>query len=72
MKPSGIGVTSYVFALTSSELGSRRALEFPALKTLAVIAFMYLQCIYRRGRQVEALPAERKRCCPVGYGFGRL
>jgi hypothetical protein len=28
-------------ALTSSVRGKRRALEFPALKTLAVIAFTY-------------------------------
>lgn len=54
MKPSGIGVTSYVLALTSSELGSRSALEFPALNTFAVIEFMCLHCIYNCCRQVEA------------------
>ena len=30
-------------------LGSRSALDFPALKTLAVIAFIYLDCIYDFG-----------------------
>lgn len=52
MNPSGMGVTSYVVAVTSSVRGNRRALEFPALKTLAVIALMCLQCIYTRPGQV--------------------
>jgi len=51
--PSGVGVTSNDFAVTSSERGSRSALEFPALKTFAVI--MLLRCIYETLRSSRDL-----------------
>lgn len=54
MKPSGTGVTSYILALTSSELGNRKALEFPTLKILAVIALMQLCWFYAPDLQAEA------------------
>jgi hypothetical protein len=39
-KPPGVGVTIYERARTPMLLGKRSALEFPALKTFAVIMLM--------------------------------
>ena len=39
-KPPGVSVTIYERARTPMQLGKRSALEFPALKTFAVIMLM--------------------------------
>lgn len=64
--PSGVGVTSNDFAVTPSERGSRSALEFPALKTFAVI--MLLRCIYTSLRSSSDLPFRQSWFC-VGVVF---
>ena len=44
MNPSGVGVTSQQLAFTARARGKRRALEFPAWKTVAVSALMDQRC----------------------------